>query len=391
MDNQETPASVHTGLINRVKNILLQPNSEWDVIERETADVPGLFKNYVMILAAIPPLANMIHGLVFGYSLFGISYRPGIIEAVGTAIVTYVVSLIAFFVVALVIDALAPQFGAEKNRIQAFKVAAYMGTASWVAGIFNLIPGLGFLVILGFYSLYLLYLGLPKLMKAPADQAMPYTVVTVIAAIVINVLAFFIVTPIAGLFAGSPASTYADGKMSGELSVPGVGKIDMGKLESAAKSIEQSASATPKPAIPVATLQALLPASLAGLPRGEISSASAGAAGIGGSNVEARYEQGESRITLQLTDMAALGAMAGIGAALGVETSKQDANGYEKVGSVDGRMTTEKWDAAAKSGNYSVMVANRFMVQADGSGTTMEALKGAVESVGIAKLEALAK
>jgi Yip1 domain len=391
MDSPEKPASFQTGLITRVKNILLQPDSEWDVIERESADISGLFKNYVMILAAIPALATMIHGLLFGHSFFGVTYRPGIVETIATALVTYAVSLVGLFLLATVIDALAPQFGAEKNRIQAFKVAAYTGTASWVAGIFNLIPGLGFLSILGVYSLYLLYLGLPKLMKTAPDKALPYTVVTVIAAVVLNILVFAVAAPIAALFAGSPTSRYADGKISGELSVPGVGKLDLGKLEGAAKSLEESANATPKAAIPAATLQALMPAALGNLPRASISSASAGAAGIGGSNVEAQYEQGDSRITLQITDMAALGAIAGLGAALNVETSKQDANGYEKTNTIDGRMTTEKWDNAAKSGSYSVMVGGRFMVEANGSATTMEALKGAVTAIGVARLEALAK
>lgn len=216
MDSQNTPDSWQQKLTTRVKNILLQPKAEWDVIDGEVSDIGGLYKNYIMILATIPPLATMIHGLAFGHSMFGITYRPSIMGAVGTAITTYIVSLIGVFIFALIIDGLAPSFGAAKNRDQAFKVAAYTGTASWVAGIFGLIPGLGFLDILGLYGLYLLYLGLPKLMKVPDDKAMGYTVVSVIAAAVLFFVMAAIATPVAKLFSGG-ASPLDSGSVSGSL------------------------------------------------------------------------------------------------------------------------------------------------------------------------------
>jgi hypothetical protein len=111
-------------------------------------------------------------------------------------VVTYLLTLGGVFVLALIIDALAPSFGGTQNQVQALKVSAYSSTASWVAGIFGLVPALGILGILGLYSLYLLYLGLPVLMKAPAEKAMGYTVVVIIAAIVL----FLVVGLVAGSF-----------------------------------------------------------------------------------------------------------------------------------------------------------------------------------------------
>jgi Yip1 domain len=395
MDLQGAPGSFQQGLITRVKNILLQPAAEWDVIDNEPAEVGGLYKNYVMILAAIGPVAALIHSLAFGNSFLGITYRPSIMAAVSTAVFSYVITLVGVFVLAMVIDALAPNFGATKNRIQAFKVAAYAGTASWVAGIFGLIPGLGFLSILGFYSLDRLYLGLPKLMKAPADKAMGYTVVTVIAAVVVSLLAGAVVAPVVGLFAGAGALTSSDsGTVSGTLSVPGVGSVDMGKLdqlgkqaEAASKQIESGQSN----AVAASVLEGLLPATLGGLPRTKLSSASAGAGGLGGSNAEARYEAGESNITLSVTDLSAAGAIASLGSVLNVQSNETTTNGYKKAGTVDGRMTTEEWDNADKSGSFGVLVANRFMVEAKGSGTDMDTLKNAVAGVDAGKLESLGK
>jgi|CXWL01.1.fsa_nt_gi hypothetical protein len=395
MDLQGAPGGFQQGLIARVKNIILTPSAEWDVIEKEPAEIAGLYKSYIMILAAIGPVAGMIKGVVFGYSVLGITYRPGIMQAAVTAITSYIITLVGVFILALVIDALAPSFGATKNRIQAFKVAAYSSTAVWLARTLELLPGLGTLILLlGVYSLYLLYLGLPRLMKSPADKAMGYTAVTVVAAIVVAFVSSLVLVPVVAMMGAGGALTAPGGSVSGTLSVPGVGSVDMDKLDALGKQAEaasQQMASGQANAVAPATLEALLPASLAGMARAKLSSGSAGIGGVGGSSAEARYEGGDSNITLSVTDMAVAGALAGLGGALNVQSNEQTAAGYKKTGSVDGRMTSEKWDSADNSGSYRVVFANRFMVEARGSGTSMDVLKAAVAGVGSGPLESLAK
>ena len=176
-------------IVTRVQNILLKPKDEWAVISGETHTVQGLYTRYVMILAAIPAVATFIGMSVVGVSGFTQSYRLPIAAGLAQMVLQYLLSLGSVYLIALLIDALAPSFGGEKNFMQAFKVAAFFPTASWVAGIFAIIPILGILALLGgLYSLYLLYLGLPRLMKAPDEKAIPYTVVVIIVAIVIMVV-----------------------------------------------------------------------------------------------------------------------------------------------------------------------------------------------------------
>ena len=176
-------------LMDRVKRILLSPRTEWQVIDAEPTTPGQLYTGYIMPLAAIGPIAQII-----GYSVFGISvpfvgtYRVPIGSAITSALVSYVLVLVATYVLALIIDALAPKFNGQRSQIQALKVAAYSSTASWVAGIFLLIPGLRILTFLGLYCLYLLYLGLPVLMKTPPEKAVTYTVVVVLAAIILFML-----------------------------------------------------------------------------------------------------------------------------------------------------------------------------------------------------------
>ena len=176
-------------LVDRVKNILITPKKEWAKIDAENHTVAGLYTQYVMILAAIPAVCSFIGFSVVGYSGLGATYRIPMNAGISNMVLSYVLSLGAVYVMALVIDALAPNFGGEKNFNQAIKVAAFFPTAAWVAGIFSLIPALAILGILGsLWSLYLLYCGLEPLMKAPEDKSIAYTVVVIIVAIVLSVV-----------------------------------------------------------------------------------------------------------------------------------------------------------------------------------------------------------
>lgn len=181
-------------LIERVKNILVTPKTEWPRIDAEPATIGGIYTGYVLILAAIGPIALLIGQQVFGYSAFGVTYKPPIATSVGSAVLTYILSLVSVYVSALIIDALAPSFGGTKDQVKAFKVAAYSATAAWLAGIFQIIPMLAFLAIVGLYSLYLLFVGLPILMRVPADKAVGYVVVVIIVQIVL----YFVVAMIVG-------------------------------------------------------------------------------------------------------------------------------------------------------------------------------------------------
>ncbi len=189
---------VAEGLVSRVKNILLAPNTEWTRIELEPATVKGLFVGYACILAAIGPIASLIGGQLVGYHAFFVSYHPSLVSGIIRAILQYVLGLAGVFLLGLVIEALAPTFDGTKDRLQAMKVAVYSSTASWIAGIFGIFPPLAILSLLGLYSLYLVYLGLPKLMKSPQEKALAYTAVCVLAYIVIFIVVGAISSAVVG-------------------------------------------------------------------------------------------------------------------------------------------------------------------------------------------------
>jgi len=173
-------------ITERIKGILLRPKEEWQTIAAETTSISELYKNYIIILAAIGPVAFFIGMSIVGVSLpLGGSYRVSISSGIASAVVRYVLTLASVYVLAFVIDALAPTFSGEKDMNQAFKLATYSYTPGWLVGIFSLIPALGVLGILGLYGIYLLYIGLPILMKSPKEKSTGYMIAIIIAAIII--------------------------------------------------------------------------------------------------------------------------------------------------------------------------------------------------------------
>jgi len=177
-------------LVERAKNILFQPAQEWPAIAAEPTDTKALFVGYAMPLAAVSALA-----LWLGHSLIGLpvplfgTVRTPLATGFAFALATLVLQLAGVFVVGLVIDALAPSFSGQKNAVLAMKCAVYAHTPAWVAGILHLFPALDLLVALAsLYGIYLAYLGLPVLMKAPREKAAGYTAVVVLCAIAITVV-----------------------------------------------------------------------------------------------------------------------------------------------------------------------------------------------------------
>lgn len=173
-------------IIERIKSIFLSPRDALTAVKTEELTKAGTMKEYVVIIAAIPAVAQFIGYALIGLPLIG---RQHIGRSLMYAALLYVLSLVAVILVGKIINALAPSFGAVKNDLNAFKLAVYSYTPAFVAGIFNLIPSLAVLSILGsLYGIYILYIGIPILMEAPKEKAVAYTVVTIIVAVILMVI-----------------------------------------------------------------------------------------------------------------------------------------------------------------------------------------------------------
>jgi hypothetical protein len=187
-------------LKTRATNILTKPAVEWPVIAAESSAPMELITTYAAPLAAIPAICGFI-----GMSIVGVTIplvgtiRTGIVAGFARAVVTLVLSLVGLYVGAIIIEKLAPSFGSKGDTTQAMKLVVFASTPVWVAGILQIIPALGLLVILAaLYAVYLFYLGLPSVMHTPADKVIPFMVVAAIVIFVINICFGFVAAAVTG-------------------------------------------------------------------------------------------------------------------------------------------------------------------------------------------------
>ncbi|MBX9750690.1 MAG: YIP1 family protein [Roseococcus sp.] len=166
-------------IVARAKGLLMTPLQEWGIIAAEPADTATLFKSYVIPLAAVPAVAGLLGTMLMGGGLL-----------IGATLVGYVLALVGIFVLAKIIEVLAPRFGGPADPSAALKLAAYAPTASWVGGAFMILPFIGWIPALagGLYSLFLFYVGTPVVMRIPRERVMGFALSVVLVAVLVNIL-----------------------------------------------------------------------------------------------------------------------------------------------------------------------------------------------------------
>jgi hypothetical protein len=176
-------------LIERVKNILITPKTEWEVVNGETASPQSLLMSYVLPLSVVAAVGSLLKGLLFG-GIVGMKFF------IITAVIAFIASVLSYYLSAIIIDMLAPSFASEKNMGKSAQLVAYSGTPSYVGALLSFIPVIGWLVSLAAwaYGIYLMYLGIGPLKKTPEDKKVVYMVV----AFLIMIVLYFILVAILG-------------------------------------------------------------------------------------------------------------------------------------------------------------------------------------------------
>ena len=397
-------------LIERIKNILLTPATEWPVVAGESTSVVDLYKNYIVILAALPAVFGFIKGSLIGIDvpLIG-TMRVGVVAGLTGMIVSYLLGLAQVYLIALIVDALAPTFNGQKNLLQALKLAAYAFTAAWIASIAQIVPWIGGLLALagGCYSIYLFYLGLPELMRAPKDRAVGYTVVSIIATIVLSVIVAFFV----GSITGTTSPRHVDSSdIQFDKNSP-IGKLDTWtkKMEQATQQVESAQKSGDSAAQGEAVGQLLgaalgggkvealapdklkpfVPDTLGGLPRKSISVERNSAMGMQISEAQATFGDGSGQnLRLEITDTGSAKGLMALAGWASMQEEKETDSGYSKTYHDGDQITHEEWDKSGH-GEYAAVIAERFTVKVTGDVKDPATLKSAFGEVNVAGLEAL--
>jgi len=400
-------------LVQRVQDILLKPKPTWPVIEQEQADVAGIYQNYLIYLAAIPAVAGFIGLSVIGFGGFGMHMRMPFMSGLVNMVVSYGLHLLMVFVLALIVDALAPTFNGTKSQINALKLVAYGSTAAFVGGIFSLIPSLSVLgLVAGLYSIYLIYTGIPVLMKCPQEKAGAYTAVVIvcgiIAAIVVGAVSAAVM-PGRG-FGGMVGSMHRDPDI--RISTPDSEvDIDTSKMEAVAKKMEEAgkrmeaaqksgdgaaagnalgemmsaiAGAGGEP-IAAGELKAALPERAGDLKRSSVEAESSKM----GSSAKATYTGDDKRLNLSVTDVGGTAGLAALGWAAAITLDRDTDGKVERVYKQGPRTVREEYRKDGSQGEYALILANGLIVEAKGQRLDQAALKSTVEGLDLARLESL--
>ena len=399
-------------IVQRVKNIILTPKTEWDVIAGEPTQPKDLVISYVLPLAALSAIAGFIGTVLIGSFLVGkASFLWGLIGLVWSL----VMSIVTVFVVGFIIDALAPSFGGQKNFNQALKVAAYSYTPGLVGGIFAIIPILGWFIGLLFalYGLYVLYLGLPRLMKNPEEKTIVYEIVVVVVAIVF------------AIFVGAVYNMMLGGAMLGAAAISGasapvrtydrdsaVGKLDefAKKMEEAGKKMEaaqksgdpnkqmEAAMATLGTAmsggkgvepVQIDALKPFVPDKFAGLPRTDLRTERGGVPGLMTAKAEGIYGDASGKtVELEVTDTGGVAGLMGLATWMNVQGEKENADRRESTRKEGNRLVHEEVDKHGGNNKYTLVLADRFVVEAKGT-VDISQLKSGVNGLDLGKLESM--
>jgi hypothetical protein len=405
-------------LVQRVKNILLTPKTEWPAVAAETTPDAQVIVGYVLPLAAVAAIAGFIGmSLVgMGMGMFG-TVRIGIGWGLASAIYHVVMAVVMVYVLAFIIDALAPTFGAEKGFSRALKVAAYAYTPVWVVSIVTILPMLGILVLLAaLYAIYLLYLGLAPVMRAPAEKSAGYTAVVVIAGIVLWV----VIGTIGGLVIGAGAG-------AGMMGLGGAGAppatfdrgSSMGKLEEFNRRMEEAdrrmdeaqKSGDPNKQMEAALgalgtalsggqgvepvqvdqIKTFVPEQFAGLPRTAMSTDRSGVKGLMVAKAAGTYAdaEGRKRVELEVTDTGGAAGLLALAGWMGVQGEHEDAQRKEVTREEGGRLVHEEVRKNGGPSEYTVVLAKRFVVSAKGEGIDLDTLRSGVNGLDLGKLASL--
>lgn len=380
-------------LPSRVKAMLLDPVGAWARIDEEDPPVSAVATGWLLPLASLGALAGLLGMWLFGTGGFGVTVRYGFGTSLRFALQGLVVLLLMVSISAAIVSALAPVFGGIRSYRRAFALVSYGAAGALVGSFAAIVPMLSFVGLIGaLYSLYLIFKGLPVIMKSAPGKSVPYLLVLFVASIVLSMVMGAIGWR-GGAGVGADDAQVTIATPGGEIRTTqsGIEKASR-KIEEVARRLESGvrepveANADRQP-IPAQTLKSWLPAELAGLARKRFEVSDGSVVGIGGSTASATYGSSDRRIEIEVLD--AGGASGLLSAFAGLHTGEKETDTtVERAREVGRRRVIEKRFKDGSRAESTTILANGVMVKADARGFDLDALTAVLEGMDLGRLEA---
>jgi hypothetical protein len=371
-------------LFARVKNILHKPKHFWVIVAFEKTSLSGLYIHYLMILAAIPAICGFIGMSQIGVGGFSSLIKVPFMFALLVMFISYAINLSMIYVVALVINGLAPGFDGQKDLLRAFKLSAYASTPALLGGLFGLIPMLSFMSLLCWlYTIYLIYIGLPVLMKIPGEKSLAYSLLIFPVSIASSAMMYGSFSLASSLFAPNFSHLSQESGAyivlqapSADLKVTPAKQIDEAQVKSEGLQTIKEPDMFP---IPAESLKDFLPEQLWPFARTSME-VSTTTARISASIAKAEYEAGHQKMTLTITD---IGGFSG-------ETlprNKESETTVEKTWQDNGRIMYQKFEKDGSRAELQITLKSGTTVLLSGSRISADFLKSLSLKLNLADLE----
>ena len=233
----------YKAIASRAKEVMLDPKGIWSRVKAEQHTVKELYLNYILVMAALPVVCEFLRMTLFGQRLPIVgTFRWPFLGGLFSSIVSYVLTLLAILILALIIERLAPYFDCSISQVDSVKLVSYSMTPLWAGGVLWLVPGLGLFslgvifLLLSLYSFYLFYQGFGEMTGVLQEKKLTFFA----TAAVCSVVAMLILGAVSGR--PVPDMPQTKGDPAKQIQLPGNVKVDVDELN---KSIMHFQKAIP--------------------------------------------------------------------------------------------------------------------------------------------------
>ncbi|UUA72316.1 Yip1 family protein [Cellvibrio sp. QJXJ] len=166
-------------MISHVAGLFTHPHKEWEEIRDTQETVSHLYFAHVLFLALIPPISMYVGTTKVGWVIGdGAPVMLTESSALTMSVLMYLALLAGVGVMGAFIDWMSRTYDSAPGLARSIVFAAYTATPLFVAGLCALYPNVILTMLVGigavFYTVYLLYTGIPIFMKIPEDEGFVY-------------------------------------------------------------------------------------------------------------------------------------------------------------------------------------------------------------------------
>ncbi len=181
--NKETNFSLYKNLTVRIKNLVLKPQEEWDLIHAQKKTINEVLTEYSLPLISLVTLATFLNYII---NHQGINFE----WALKQAAVIFSALFGGLYLAYLLVKVLLPRHLLSGKADYAFRLTGY-ASGLWyvIILITSIVPELIFLHLASFYSFYIIWATIDQ-EKGPSQQQK--ITITVLIGIIIHLMPYFV-------------------------------------------------------------------------------------------------------------------------------------------------------------------------------------------------------